>query len=118
MKSADEIEMRVINKIEEELEPTSELLQESEVVDEIKYTVTKPGTKREDDYSLYIFSRSSKYRKWCIDITNQSWFGNMIFFVIFLNCIALAIENPSISPTSCVRILIALLFFLKNIRFI
>lgn len=113
MKSADEIEMREINKIEEEPEPTSELLQESEVVDEIKYTVTKPDTKKESDYSLYIFSRSSKYRKWCIDITSQSWFGNMIFFVIFLNCIALAIENPSISPTSCVRN-IALRFYFNN----
>jgi hypothetical protein len=79
---------------EPELKPTE--------VDVSKYTVEESNAEKLSDYALYIFSKNSKFRKWCIKITSQRSFANFIFFVIFLNCITLAMENPSIAPNSCV----------------
>lgn len=63
----------------------------------------EPETKEiSNNNSLFIFKPESKLRQKCIYITSHSWFGHIIFFVIFLNCITLASERPDLKPDSCV----------------
>jgi hypothetical protein len=60
--------------------------------------------EKRSDYSLYLFSKENSIRKFCYYITLQKWFENVILLFVALNCITLAIERPSILPTSIVSI--------------
>ncbi|CAF1400942.1 unnamed protein product, partial [Rotaria sp. Silwood1] len=60
--------------------------------------------KKREDYSLYLFSPSnSRLRKVFQRLIVQKSFDYLMFFFIFLNCITLAMERPSISPISFER---------------
>lgn len=60
----------------------------------------KKGSKY--TYTLYMFSENAKIRRFCIYLISRNTFNKAIFFVIFLNCITLAMERPSISTNSYV----------------
>ena len=54
--------------------------------------------------SFFIFSAENPLRKICIQIARKPSFENFILAVIFLNCITLAMESPTVKPDSWVRI--------------
>lgn len=56
------------------------------------------------DSSLYIFSPKNKLRIHCLRITQKKWFDYTILCFIGVNCITLAMERPSIPPTSTERL--------------
>ena len=57
------------------------------------------------EYSLYLFSKENSFRKLCSYITLNKWFKSILTFFVALNCITLAMERPSILPTSIVSII-------------
>jgi voltage-dependent calcium channel T type alpha-1G len=57
------------------------------------------------EYSLYLFSKENSFRKFCSYLTLNKWFKSILSFFVALNCITLAMERPSIAPTSLVSIL-------------
>ncbi|CAF3991388.1 unnamed protein product, partial [Adineta steineri] len=59
--------------------------------------------KKRENYSLYLFSPSNRLRKRCQRLIKQKTFDYFILFLITINCITLAMERPSISPTSYER---------------
>jgi hypothetical protein len=68
---------------------------------EIKFNIFE----KRSEYSLYLFSKENSIRKFCYYLTLQKWFENVILLFVALNCITLAMERPSIIPTSLVSIL-------------
>ncbi|CAF3048488.1 unnamed protein product [Rotaria sp. Silwood2] len=59
--------------------------------------------KKRENYSLHLFSPSNRLRKVFQRLIVQKSFDYFILFFIALNCITLAMERPSISPTSFER---------------
>ncbi|CAF1073726.1 unnamed protein product [Adineta steineri] len=59
--------------------------------------------KKRENYSLYLFSPSNRLRNRCQRLIKQKTFDYFILFLITINCITLAMERPSISPTSYER---------------
>ncbi len=57
------------------------------------------------EYSLYLFSKENSFRKFCSYLTLNKWFKSILTFFVALNCITLAMERPSIAPSSLVSIL-------------
>ena len=68
----------------------------------IPNTLTDSFFKKWAEYSLFLFSNDNLIRRFCKYLTNQKWFENIIFLIVILNCITLAIERPSILPSSLV----------------
>ena len=60
--------------------------------------------EKRSEYSLYLFSKENSIRKFCYYLTLQKWFENVILLFVALNCITLAMERPSIAPSSIVSI--------------
>ncbi|MFH4977937.1 hypothetical protein AB6A40_004646 [Gnathostoma spinigerum] len=58
---------------------------------------------RRSEYSLYIFGPKSVIRMRCLQLTQKKWFDYTVLFFIGINCITLAMERPSIPPTSVER---------------
>ena len=56
-----------------------------------------------EDYSLWIFPRTSKVRIFCCNLTEKAWFDFIILIFIAANCITLAMERPNIPPDSSER---------------
>ncbi|XP_076162993.1 ca[2+]-channel protein alpha[[1]] subunit T isoform X2 [Ptiloglossa arizonensis] len=63
--------------------------------------------KERDDYSLYLFPLSNRFRVLCRWLVDQRWFDNVVLFFIGLNCITLAMERPNIPPDSGERLFLA-----------
>lgn len=59
--------------------------------------------RKRADYSLYLFSPTNKLRQLLQRIVTTKTFDYIILFFIAFNCITLAMERPSISPTSIER---------------
>eukprot|EP00002_Diphylleia_rotans_P014058 TRINITY_DN2735_c0_g2_i2.p1 TRINITY_DN2735_c0_g2~~TRINITY_DN2735_c0_g2_i2.p1 ORF type:complete len:1772 (-),score=312.10 TRINITY_DN2735_c0_g2_i2:100-5415(-) len=50
--------------------------------------------------SVFLFSKTHPVRKLCIQIAGHKWFDRLILFSIVLNCIFLAISDPTSSENS------------------
>ncbi|CAF0857877.1 unnamed protein product, partial [Rotaria sordida] len=59
--------------------------------------------EKRENYSLYIFSPENRIRKALKYLILKKSFDYLILFIIALNCITLAMERPSIPPTSAER---------------
>ncbi|CAF3600682.1 unnamed protein product [Rotaria sp. Silwood1] len=59
--------------------------------------------KKQENYSLYLFSPSNRLRKMFQRLIAQKSFDYLILFFIILNCVTLGMERPSISPISFER---------------
>lgn len=59
--------------------------------------------KTRADYSLYLLSPSNRVRRFCKWLSTRKAFDYFILVLIGLNCIALAVERPSIPRDSLVR---------------
>uniref|UniRef100_A0A1I8G4E0 Ion_trans domain-containing protein n=1 Tax=Macrostomum lignano TaxID=282301 RepID=A0A1I8G4E0_9PLAT len=69
-----------------------------------EYVVPTTGCfKDREDYALYLFSPTNRFRLLCNKITQQRWFDYTVLFFIALNCITLAMERPSIPQNSTER---------------
>uniref|UniRef100_UPI00358F5E64 voltage-dependent T-type calcium channel subunit alpha-1G-like n=1 Tax=Myxine glutinosa TaxID=7769 RepID=UPI00358F5E64 len=58
------------------------------------------------DWSIYLFSPKSRCRLLCERIISHKLFDHMVLTIIFLNCITIALERPSINPQSLERLLL------------
>ncbi|CAF4869841.1 unnamed protein product, partial [Rotaria sp. Silwood1] len=59
--------------------------------------------KKQENYSLYLFSPSNRLRKMFQRLIAQKSFDYLILLFIILNCVTLGMERPSISPISFER---------------
>ncbi|XP_076312220.1 voltage-dependent T-type calcium channel subunit alpha-1G-like [Tachypleus tridentatus] len=59
--------------------------------------------KERESFSLFIFSKSNRFRQVCMTVADDKRFDYMILFFIALNCITLAMERPNIPPNSTER---------------
>ncbi|XP_028840829.1 voltage-dependent T-type calcium channel subunit alpha-1H isoform X2 [Denticeps clupeoides] len=55
--------------------------------------------KDHEDWSLYLFSPQSKFRMGCQRVISHKMFDHIVLVFIFLNCITIALERPSIQQT-------------------
>nr|XP_033467435.1 voltage-dependent T-type calcium channel subunit alpha-1G isoform X5 [Epinephelus lanceolatus] len=53
--------------------------------------------KQRDTWSLYLFPPDSRFRILCNKIITHKMFDHIVLVIIFLNCITIAIERPSIT---------------------
>jgi hypothetical protein len=74
-------------------------------------------TEERDNYTLYLFSPDSRFRKMCSWFVNQKWFDNVILLFIALNCITLAMERPNIPPWSKERLFLATANYIFTVVF-
>ncbi|CAM4353119.1 unnamed protein product [Leuciscus chuanchicus] len=54
--------------------------------------------KDHDDWSLYLFSPQNKFRMMCQRLISHKMFDHVVLVFIFLNCITIALERPTIQP--------------------
>ncbi|RXN16168.1 voltage-dependent T-type calcium channel subunit alpha-1H-like protein [Labeo rohita] len=52
--------------------------------------------KDHEDWSLYLFSPQNKFRMMCQRLISHKMFDHVVLVFIFLNCITIALERPSI----------------------
>ncbi|XP_067275630.1 voltage-dependent T-type calcium channel subunit alpha-1H isoform X2 [Pseudorasbora parva] len=55
--------------------------------------------KNHEDWSLYLFSPQSKSRMMCQRLISYKMFDHIVLVFIFLNCITIAMERPTIQPS-------------------
>ncbi|XP_027195936.2 ca[2+]-channel protein alpha[[1]] subunit T isoform X1 [Dermatophagoides pteronyssinus] len=53
-----------------------------------------------EDYSLFIFSPSNRFRRYCTWIADHPYFDYIVLIFISMNCVTLAMERPKIPPNS------------------
>ncbi|XP_048035975.1 voltage-dependent T-type calcium channel subunit alpha-1H-like [Megalobrama amblycephala] len=54
--------------------------------------------KDHEDWSLYLFSPQTKFRMICQRLISHKMFDHVVLVFIFLNCITIALERPTIQP--------------------
>lgn len=64
-------------------------------------------TEGRQNYSLYVFKETNRFRRMCYTFISQKWFDNVILLFIALNCITLAMERPNIPPNCPERYFLA-----------
>ena len=93
---------------EAEPEPEPELKKDSKVIRWLKDVSNfDRWTEGREEYSMYVFPDTNRFRKVCSWFVNQQWFDNVILFFIALNCITLAMERPNIPPSCKERVFLA-----------
>uniref|UniRef100_A0A8C2HPX6 Calcium channel, voltage-dependent, T type, alpha 1H subunit a n=1 Tax=Cyprinus carpio TaxID=7962 RepID=A0A8C2HPX6_CYPCA len=55
--------------------------------------------KDHEEWSLYLFSPQNKFRMMCQRLISHKLFDHVVLVFIFLNCITIALERPSIQPS-------------------
>ncbi|XP_067281660.1 voltage-dependent T-type calcium channel subunit alpha-1H-like [Pseudorasbora parva] len=55
--------------------------------------------KDHEDWSLYLFSPQSKSRMMCQRFISYKMFDHIVLVFVFLNCITIAMERPTIQPS-------------------
>ncbi|XP_051742630.1 voltage-dependent T-type calcium channel subunit alpha-1H isoform X3 [Ctenopharyngodon idella] len=55
--------------------------------------------KDHEDWSLYLFSPQNKFRMMCQRLISHKMFDHVVLVFIFLNCITIALERPTIQPS-------------------
>ena len=64
----------------------------------ILVNIMKNKLKEEVNKSLYLFSKTGTFRKFCFNTTEAKWFENFILVIISISSVALAFENPLNDP--------------------
>uniref|UniRef100_A0A8C2J5X3 Calcium channel, voltage-dependent, T type, alpha 1H subunit a n=1 Tax=Cyprinus carpio TaxID=7962 RepID=A0A8C2J5X3_CYPCA len=52
-----------------------------------------------EDWSLYLFSPQNRFRMMCQRLISHKMFDHIVLVFIFLNCITIALERPTIQPS-------------------
>ncbi|XP_026098606.1 voltage-dependent T-type calcium channel subunit alpha-1H isoform X1 [Carassius auratus] len=55
--------------------------------------------KDHEDWSLYLFSPQNRFRMMCQRLISHKMFDHIVLVFIFLNCITIALERPTIQPS-------------------
>uniref|UniRef100_A0A8C1R849 Calcium channel, voltage-dependent, T type, alpha 1H subunit a n=1 Tax=Cyprinus carpio TaxID=7962 RepID=A0A8C1R849_CYPCA len=55
--------------------------------------------RNHEEWSLYLFSPQNKFRMMCQRLISHKLFDHVVLVFIFLNCITIALERPSIQPS-------------------
>ncbi|XP_055047447.2 voltage-dependent T-type calcium channel subunit alpha-1H [Misgurnus anguillicaudatus] len=55
--------------------------------------------KDHEEWSLYLFSPQNKFRMMCQRLISHRMFDHVVLVFIFLNCITIALERPTIQPS-------------------
>uniref|UniRef100_A0A8C4PW99 Voltage-dependent T-type calcium channel subunit alpha n=1 Tax=Eptatretus burgeri TaxID=7764 RepID=A0A8C4PW99_EPTBU len=87
---------------EEDLDASAAQVQDEEDVQCCRCCVPQ-CCKERPDWSLYIFSPSNRFRKTSQTICSNRYFDFIILGIIFLNCITIMLERPSIASNSAER---------------
>ncbi|XP_064423736.1 voltage-dependent T-type calcium channel subunit alpha-1G [Latimeria chalumnae] len=74
--------------------------------------------KERETWSLFLFPPQSKFRVTCNKIITHRMFDHIILFIIFLSCITIAMERPSIEPHSAERIFLTLSNYIFTVIFL
>ncbi|XP_078257299.1 voltage-dependent T-type calcium channel subunit alpha-1G isoform X3 [Rhinoraja longicauda] len=77
-----------------------------------------PCFKEREGWSLYLFPPQSKIRHVCSRIISHKMFDHIVLVIIFLNCIAIAMERPKIDPKSAERIFMTLSNYIFTVIFL
>lgn len=89
---------------QEQQQPREACIGDNKITRLIKrLTKSESFIEKREDYSLYVFPETNKFRVACSWFVNQKWFDNIVLVFIALNCITLAMERPNIPPNSTER---------------
>uniref|UniRef100_A0AAQ6IKB6 Ion transport domain-containing protein n=1 Tax=Anabas testudineus TaxID=64144 RepID=A0AAQ6IKB6_ANATE len=58
------------------------------------------------NWSFYVFAPENRFRVFCLRMVLHRMFDNVILMFIFLSCIVIAMERPSIDPASIERLVL------------
>ena len=53
--------------------------------------------------SLFLFPSTMRLRRFLFDLVKNPYFEGLVLFFIIVNCVLLAIDDQSVSPTSTRR---------------
>uniref|UniRef100_T1DC41 Voltage-dependent T-type calcium channel subunit alpha n=2 Tax=Entelegynae TaxID=74971 RepID=T1DC41_CUPSA len=90
---------------EEIVQPTSDCKNDHcEITEKLCWFIEPKGwIKRRENYSIFLFPPSNRFRQICNSIASKKAFDYGVLFFISLNCITLAMERPTIPPKSLER---------------
>ncbi|XP_066529784.1 voltage-dependent T-type calcium channel subunit alpha-1H [Hoplias malabaricus] len=74
--------------------------------------------KDHEDWSLYLFSPQNKFRMACQRLISHKTFDYVVLVFIFLNCITIALERPSISTHSTERMFLTISNYVFTVIFV
>ncbi|OTF74089.1 voltage-dependent T-type calcium channel subunit alpha-1H-like [Euroglyphus maynei] len=70
-----------------------------------------------EEYSLFIFSPTNRFRRYCTWIADHPYFDYIVLIFISMNCVTLAMERPKIPPYSKEREFLNLANFVFTLVF-
>lgn len=70
-----------------------------------------------EEYSLFIFSPTNRFRRYCVWLADHPYFDYIVLIFISMNCITLAMERPKIPPHSKEREFLTIANFVFTLVF-